>query len=372
VETGRIRLSRHPLGERLGFAGSDSPIAAERMARVHPDDVAEAEALLAAVIAGPDQQVKQATVRVRDVRDEWRWIDFRIRVFARDPAGRVRQVLGVATDVTETRGHAQALTDAAMALAQAEQNERRRIGRELHDSTAQLLVAARLGLGGLERSRLSAPGRRILEEVRTTLANAQTEIRNLTYVLHPPPPQGEGLDRMLRAFARGFAQRTGLKISVRATSRARSLPSEVEVALFRIAQEALMNVYRHANARHAWVRLQRQAGRLTLEVEDDGVGLSAGGREAPSGVGVSGMRARMVQLGGSLDLAPAAHGLVVRASLACRPAARKARSAVHEARGRDEGRDLGAVRRRAHGEAAAEALDARFHPEDADAGLQGL
>ena len=115
--------------------------------------------------------------------------------------------------------------------------------------------------------------------------------------------------RSLRTFATGFSHRTGVPIAVRIGRGLGRLPPRLELALYRIAQEALMNVYRHAKAKHAWVSLRRSDGQAVLEIEDDGVGLLP----APiSGVGISGMQARMTQLGGSFVLEPAT-GLVVRA-----------------------------------------------------------
>lgn len=314
VRTGWKRNSRHPLRKRLGMP-YEGVTATPYSEWVHPEDQSEFERYLGALDSASDADVVRATVRMRDVEGEWLWINLRARVFARDAEGKVSRIIGVATDVTESFTHAEALNQAAAALAHAELNERRRIGRELHDSTAQLLVAARLGLGRLQRE-LAPPGaaRQAIDELRSVIAAAQREIRNFTYVLHPPGLRDQGLETTLRLFANGFAHRTGLEVTVSARKGGARLPFTVEVALFRVAQEALMNVYRHAGATRASVRLARRREQVILEVEDDGVGLSPERlTDPPTGVGVEGMRARMLQLGGRFELAAGAKGLLVRA-----------------------------------------------------------
>ena len=195
--------------------------------------------------------------------------------------------------------------------------ERRRIGRELHDSTAQHLVAIDLSLGMLERRGLfSGADLPILRDIRTSLGAAHQEVRNFAYMLHPPKLKHRGLEATLRAFATGFARRAGLEIDMEVTGLRRALPAPLEFAFFRITQEGLMNVHRHAQARHVALRLHQEPEEVWLEVEDDGIGFSPRGApvEADSGVGLSGMRARMRQLGGQLLLASGDSGVRLRAS----------------------------------------------------------
>jgi signal transduction histidine kinase len=222
----------------------------------------------------------------------------------------------VARDVTRDRETTQALADSALALAHAELNERRRVGRELHDSTSQLLVVAGLGLSALERRiDLSGEPRKIVSGVRRSIAGAQREIRNFSYMLHPPELRDEGLEKALEEFSTGFGLRTGLNVSVSIEDSPWALSEIMKMTLFRVAQEALMNVYRHAKAGCASVRLRREGWTAVLEVEDDGIGLNRprGFKPLAIGVGISGMRARMAQLGGSLTLDSGGPGLTVRA-----------------------------------------------------------
>jgi signal transduction histidine kinase len=212
---------------------------------------------------------------------------------------------------------------AERALAEAELDERRRIGRELHDSTAQLLLAARLGLSALSnQGAVVGEPRRILEETRQAIEGAQREIRNISFVLHPPSMMEAGLEGSIRAFAEGFARRTGLEIAVETARGPSRLPFASKVALYRVVQEALMNVHRHAGARSVAVRLRRAAGRMVLEIQDDGRGLSADFGPEMEGVGLSGMRARMSEIGGAFEILSASTGVLVRASVQSGPAAR--------------------------------------------------
>ena len=147
------------------------------------------------------------------------------------------------------------------------------------------------------------------------LAAAHRDVRTYSYLLHPPQLQRLGLEDTLRRFIEGFGRRSELTIDID-VSGATQASSETELALFRVAQEALMNVHRHSNARKATVRLRRSSTTIVLEVDDDGVGLPDAAELASNktdGVGIPGMQARMVQMGGALDLIPLPRGLRVRA-----------------------------------------------------------
>jgi PAS domain S-box-containing protein len=312
---GRMRYGRSPLSGALGLP-EDSADPALIRDLVHPADRAALRRHARQELRLPDRAVADVTLRMRGREGGWLWCAIRSRVLDRDAAGEVRRLIGIIRDVTHDHETARVLARSALALARAELNERRRLGRELHDSTSQLLVAARLGLAALEsRVPLTGEPRRIVSGVRRSIAAAQREIRNLSYLLHPPQLQADSLQKALEEFGAGFGQRTGLAVSVSVAGGPWALSGAVELALFRITQEALMNVYRHARARRATVRLFRDGRAVVLEVEDDGTGLaSAGGRTAaPIGVGVSGMQARMAQLGGSLVLDSSDSGLTVRA-----------------------------------------------------------
>lgn len=246
-----------------------------------------------------------------------RWLKIRSRPLARDRSGGVRRIIGLVIDFSQDHSTIEALQSTSRRLVNAEESERRRIGRELHDSTVQHLVAIDLLLGGLEkRPELSRD--EIVLEMRETLGSVQREIRTFAYLLHPPNLDEQGLEQTLRRFCIGFARRTGLVVEVEMRLGQARLPFNAEVAMFRIAQEALMNVHRHARARMVFVQLKADSREAVLVIGDDGVGMSSAELASAmrgAGVGVGGMRARMVQLGGGLSLESNSAGLTVSARL---------------------------------------------------------
>jgi len=223
------------------------------------------------------------------------------------------------TDVTNHRAATAALDELAGRFLNLQDEERQRIAEELHDSTAQHLVALVLHLMRL-RPFVPPEGHKVLDEAEQSAEEAARELRAFTYLLHPPGLEHGGLSGTVRAFAAGFARRTGLDTSVRMPDTADSLPFDVQRALLRVIQEALTNAYRHAAASRLIIDLRVGADTLKLRVLDDGCGLSCGVRRAAEGgtllgVGVTGMRARMVRFGGGLRLLSHARGTLVVATL---------------------------------------------------------
>jgi len=190
-------------------------------------------------------------------------------------------------------------------LVAVQEEERRRIGRDLHDSTAQLLVALQLGLIRLKDLHQDRPSKLAFREMDETLKALHEEVRALSYLLHPPLLVNGGLADSLEEMATGFARRSRLDIDFRFEGVAESWSAAVEETLYRLAQEALANVHRHAHARHVTIRLvARRHGHLHLIVHDDGVGMPEGAARslAPLGVGIAGMRERIKELGGRFSV----------------------------------------------------------------------
>jgi signal transduction histidine kinase len=224
------------------------------------------------------------------------------------------------TDVTEQRAAKAALDELAGRFLTLQDEERQRIAEELHDSTAQHLVAADLHLMRLKQYVGTGDGQKVLDEAADAVEEAARELRTFTYLLHPPGLENGGLAGTVQAFAAGFARRTGLNTSIRMPDTADSLPFDVQRALLRVIQEALTNTYRHAAASRLIIDLRVGADTLKLRVLDDGCGLSCGVRKAAEGgallgVGVTGMRARMLRFGGNLRLLSHARGTLVVATL---------------------------------------------------------
>jgi len=195
----------------------------------------------------------------------------------------------------------QQLEQLTQLLLRAQEEERRRIARELHDEAGQALTAAKISLDLAGRSDESALVGRALEQVR-----------DLSELLRPRALDDLGLASALRALVDDFRQRTQIDVSLE-TSDEDPWPPDVALVVYRVAQEALTNVARHSGAGHAWVRVERGAGRAHLLVEDDGHG--AGDSPQPH-LGLLGMRERVTLAGGELKLgAASAGGLRVEADL---------------------------------------------------------
>jgi signal transduction histidine kinase len=226
------------------------------------------------------------------------------------------QVAGANNKVSELSGQLLAL----------QEEERQRIARELHDSTAQHLVAANLGLSGLEAEvRQSPAGHKTLREVEGLLTEALRELRIFTYLLHPPNLEKDGLQATLRDFAEGFAGRTGLVARIRISEEVDDLPPDLQRTILRVMQEALTNVHRHAGASHVSVDARIVSGRLVVRIRDNGRGITGAARlEGPIrlGVGVTGMRARLEQFDGELRIRTGRGGTSIVAMVPIRGAGR--------------------------------------------------
>ncbi len=202
--------------------------------------------------------------------------------------------------------------------------ERRRLARELHDSTGQLLAALRLNLD-LLRSRpgsekaLAAP---TLDDTAALTDQIIAEVRTMSYLLHPPMLDEAGLLRALQWYAEGFTERSRIQVTLDLPSALKRLPRDVETAMFRIVQECLTNIHRHSEATSASIRLQADHNNLVLVISDNGKGMKqpqasdqGNGSSAGLGVGIRGMRERARQLKGSIEFAAGNPGTEVRVCL---------------------------------------------------------
>jgi PAS domain S-box-containing protein len=216
------------------------------------------------------------------------------------------------------------LHELAATLVHIQDDERRRIGRELHDSTGQSLAALELSLTRLARIIDPPPNSAsaLVEECMTLARQCSTEIRTASYLLHPPLLDEIGLLSALRWLADGLRQRSGIKIELELPEAMDRFPPEHELAIFRVAQEALTNVHRHSKSPSVTIRLFEQHDAVILEVEDVGHGILVRGSSGKVtdatalGVGLAGMRERMLQLGGALNVRTSTQGTCVQAKLA--------------------------------------------------------
>jgi len=189
-----------------------------------------------------------------------------------DETGRPVSVSGVFRDISDRIESRLAVERLEERLASLQDDERRRIAQELHDSTAQHLVGAKLNLVYL-RKHVAEDIREIVDDAYRSLSEATAEIRTFTYLLHASQLDEEGICAMLRRYVPGFERRTGIGTALRITERADELPGDLQHALLRITQESLGNIQRHAGATRATIDLRCIGGAVHLVVCDNGKGM---------------------------------------------------------------------------------------------------
>jgi signal transduction histidine kinase len=217
--------------------------------------------------------------------------------------------------IDELRGAERTMRELAAAVVRAQDEERRRIARDLHDSTGQNLIAATLLLGRVEGA-LPVAAKPILQQLEELLQRSIREVRTVSYLLHPPLLDELGLGPALRCYVDGYIERSGLAVDLEVAPDVERLPPDVELVLFRLVQEALTNVSRHSQSPTARIRLARKKASdgqtIVLTIEDAGRGMPALsnvraliGRKFGSrrtGVGLASMRERLHQIGGRLEI----------------------------------------------------------------------
>lgn len=225
-------------------------------------------------------------------------------------------------DITERKEAETALRKLSGDLLRLQDEERRRIARELHDGLGQSVVSVLMDLAILENSgaALSARARRALSDAGSIMQDCAENLRTLSYLLHPPMLDELGLASALRQYTEGFAVRSGIQIKLQIEERSARMPWEIELCLFRVAQEALINVHKHSGSHTAQIGIAYKTNQVILEVRDEGKGmperfnLGVGGRMTKeSGVGMMGMRERVRTLGGQLQVEHAQPGILIRA-----------------------------------------------------------
>jgi two-component system NarL family sensor kinase len=255
----------------------------------------------------------------------------------RDEKGEIAGAIVTVRNVTERKQREEELHQLSSRLLQLQDEERRRIARELHDSVAQGLMAASMNLKQVSESggTLNKKGREMLADAHEILKGLAQEIRSISYLLHPPALDEMGLASAIEEYASGFSQRSGIRAEVKISEGIGRLPQEVETAVFRIIQESLGNIQRHSGSTSAQIELKKELSKLTLEVSDQGRGFSSRKleKERPDssrlGVGILGMRERMRQLGGRLEIRSNSSGTTVRVALPLEAKVPRARAHTH-------------------------------------------
>lgn len=289
---------------------------------VQKPDHGEVGRALEAVIAGRLSEFR-ATYPYCPATGDVFWFRLRATNFAVNSSETL--VVVVHEDVTDIMRSETALRRATGQLLHRQDDERRRIARGLHDSTAQDLIGAEWEIKLARDSLQRQPDHvdKALERARDLIHASIEELRTLAYLLHPPMLDEAGLPNALRWFLGGFERRTGITVTVviDADVDACRLPTEIEVALFRVAQEALTNVHRHAGVRVARLELRMEQGQrsVLLLIRDDGEGLASEQGQEPGttlgGTGILSMQERLRALNGHLSIRSGRGGTEVRATV---------------------------------------------------------
>ncbi len=277
------------------------------LAITHPEDVEKSAKPFAQLLAG---QFPSYVLEKRYVRKDGGVVWARVSsMLVHDDKNLPSHVVAIVEDVTERKRVEEELTALSERLLRVQDEERRRLARELHDSTAQNIAALCMNLGVVSESaeRLDWPAQKALRECLELAEQCIRELRTFSYLLHPPVLDDLGLCSALRWYVEGFAQRSGIEVALDIAPDLGRLPRELELMLFRIIQESLTNIHRHSGSRTAVIRIVRYAKEVFMRVRDEGHGIAGGmspneTRTAPVGVGIAGMRERVRLAGGHLKV----------------------------------------------------------------------
>jgi two-component system, NarL family, sensor kinase len=284
----------------------ESLIGARLKDLVHPDDVP----LLQQHLEGARASNSEGEVRLRKTDESILAARLSFTALSRD--GSVTGVL--VTDLTTEKANA----ELASRIQRLQDEERRGIARELHDSVGQLLAAITMSLASArtEVSKSSSSVAAMLDDSSVMVAQVSREIRTISHLLHPPLLDVAGLCSAIRWYVDGFSERSHIGVELDMASDLGHLSSEAEIAVFRVVQECLTNVYRHSGSDTCSLKLKRQQDVLRLEVRDCGRGMpkSINGTRS-SGLGLRGMEERLRQLGGNLEIQSTESGTTIVAYL---------------------------------------------------------
>jgi PAS domain S-box-containing protein len=292
--------------------------------RVHPEDKQRWSADAAEMFLTGNPLKSAYRVIARDGRVVWFQCEVKM---VRRPDGRPWFLHGVGFDISELKQTEAALQERTSALQnlssrllRMQDDEHRRIARELHDSLGQYLAALKMNLEMYRRSDADGADA-IYSEIEQITDRCISETRTLSHLLHPPLLDELGFAAAAKWYVEGFAKRSGINVALELPPNLERLPEAAEVVLFRVLQEALTNIHRHSKSSEAEIHLGISAVEISLQVRDHGHGIPSELLEriqktgGATGVGLSGMRERVSEMGGQLEIRSDRQGTLVRVTV---------------------------------------------------------
>lgn len=258
--------------------------------------------------------------RHRGADGTYRWFLAR-GVPLRDGEGHIVRWYGTNTDIEDRKRAEEDGRRLSGQLLRAQDEERRKIARDLHDDLGQELFAAKLVLAQLSTIISDERPRESVSEAREIIRTCAEKVRTIAHLLHPPEVELLGLRTALIAYVDGFKERSGIQVDVDIPSELPNLRRSVETALLKMTQECLLNTQRHSKSAKAQIRIESTPRQITLEIRDEGIGMQlassgvAGGSRPKLGVGLTGMSERIEELGGRLEITSGSWGTSVKATL---------------------------------------------------------
>lgn len=270
----------------------------------------------------PAQQLQRAITEGSAEDEGWRvrkdgskfWADAVVTALW-DSEGVLQGFSKVTRDITERKQAEDSVREVSGRLLQIQDEERRHFARELHDSAGQMLAALHMNLVALEAeaSTISGSAANLVQKNLDLVAELSKEVRTISHLLHPPLLDDLGLSAAIRDYVQGFAERSKINVDLEIPTEFGRLPREFETAIFRVVQESLTNIHRHSESPIARIRISHSEKTVSVEIQDEGKGMSPEKRSelkltGKAGVGIRGMRERLRQLGGTLEIEPGRNG----------------------------------------------------------------
>jgi PAS domain S-box-containing protein len=284
----------------LGIDESAPITGQQLLAKVHPDD---REGLLAAVAAlSPEKPYLQVSYRMVRPDGSAIWVERSSRAHF-DEHGKMLRIVGMVTDITERKRAEEALANVSRRLIEAQEQERFRIARELHDDIGQRLALLAVELEELHQNPPILPGiRSRMGELHKQASEIATDIQTLSHELHSSKLEYLGIAAAMRGFCKQFSEQQDVEIDFRSHDLPGSLPQDISLCLFRVLQEALHNSAKHSGVRHVEVRLWGTSDEIDLTVRDSGAGFDSEAAKESRGLGLTSMAERLKLLRGTLSI----------------------------------------------------------------------